>query len=203
MGYISRFRRYRAGCRAEFMGLVGPLLDAELVRALDSVPQHFRYTRLRHSMDVAYICFCIAKSLGLDSRSAARAGLLHDLYFHEPHHSSYSLLRSHPQLALENARRLVPDLNAIEEDAILRHMWMVTLRPPRYREGLVLTMVDKYCAAREFVASLFENGRITYMTYYAKELVLEAELALSYLADQEELAARESVSQTAGSHLLP
>lgn len=203
MGYISRFRRYRAGCRAEFMAIICPLLDAELIRALDSVPQHFRYTRLRHSMDVAYICFCITKSLGMDSHSAARAGLLHDLFFHEPHHAPHSLLRSHPKIALENARRLVPDLNHIEEDAILRHMWLLTLRPPKYREGMVLTFVDKYCAMREFAASLFESGRITYMTYYAKDLVQEAELALNYIADQQELAAREGMGDVLGSHILP
>ena len=198
MGFFSRYRNYRNNCRAEFMGHVGELLDMELIRALDTVPQHFRYTRLRHSMDVAYITFFIARVMRFDSRSAARAGVLHDLFFYEEGQKSRNLLRAHPQIALDNAREICPDLNEIEADAILRHMWMLTAKPPRYKEGMLLTFVDKYCATREFVASLFASGRVTYMSEQVREvLLINAEQALDYLADQEDLAEQEAVAAAA------
>lgn len=32
---------------------------------------------------------------------------------------------------------------------ILRHMWPLTPIPPSSREGIVLSLADKYCASRE------------------------------------------------------
>jgi len=30
-------------------------------------------------------------------------------------------------------------------------MWLITLVPPRYKEGYIVTFVDKYCAVREAI----------------------------------------------------
>lgn len=156
---VKKYRLRRAALRAEFRECIENLLQNDMVRRLDDCKQHFKYTRLRHSVDVAFLSYCLARLLRLDSRSVARAGLLHDLFFHSEGQNSASLLFSHPRIALQNAREIC-DLNKVEEDIILRHMFLLTLCPPRYREGYVVTVVDKLCATREFFASLFVKDMV-------------------------------------------
>lgn len=57
---------------------------------------------------------------------------------------------THPKLSLKNANEIC-DLSKKEKNIILRHMWPLTLCPPRYREGYIVTFVDKYLATREIV----------------------------------------------------
>jgi uncharacterized protein len=45
-------------------------------------------------------------------------------------------------------------LNKREEDIILKHMWGATIAPPRYKEGYIVTMVDKYWAIKEAMTPL-------------------------------------------------
>jgi uncharacterized protein len=39
-----------------------------------------------------------------------------------------------------------------EKDIIVKHMWPLTLIPPRYRESFVVTFVDKYLSSAEFLS---------------------------------------------------
>ena len=149
---------------AEFYGHIAELLENEAVLRLDSYVHHHCTTRLHHSLDVAYISFVIARFLRWDARSAARAGLLHDLFFYDRRQEEFmhtGHLRAHPKIALENARKICA-LNKREENAILRHMWLMSIRPPRYREGYIVTFADKYCALREVIAGLItaRNPRV-------------------------------------------
>jgi uncharacterized protein len=57
---------------------------------------------------------------------------------------------AHPRIALDNAERHFT-LNDTERDCILRHMWPLTLMPPRTRESFVVSMVDKWVASRELL----------------------------------------------------
>ena len=158
---LGEFRRFRATGAEEFFSHIESLLENEQVRKLDDFVQHYSCTRLRHSLDVAYMSFSIARFLGWDSRSVARAGLLHDLFLYDRHAADYTgkrHLRGHPAIALENARR-VCSLNAVEEDIIRKHMWLVTLMPPRYKEAYIVTFVDKYCALREVMRSASPRAR--------------------------------------------
>ena len=36
-------------------------------------------------------------------------------------------------------------------------MWGASIAPPRYKEGYVVTMVDKYCAIKEALQPLLEK----------------------------------------------
>lgn len=151
----------------EFRSCVEDLLKMEDVKNLDNYVQHFNTSRLQHSINVAYYSYLVCRKLGFDYRSAARAGILHDLYLYdwkiekqpEGRHAS-----AHPQIALRNARRIV-ELNEIEIDAIIKHMWPLTIMPPRYKESMVLTFVDKYCAVAEVIYQ-------SYMTVLGKSLFL-------------------------------
>ncbi|MGD9560097.1 MAG: HD family phosphohydrolase, partial [Oscillospiraceae bacterium] len=90
---------------------------------------------------------------GLDYRAAARAGLLHDLFLYDWHqHPSVTGARfhgfSHPAEALKNAEKAFA-LNDMEKEIILKHMWPLTLNPPRYKEAFVVLYHDKVCSFRE------------------------------------------------------
>lgn len=139
----------------EYIHCIHDLLQIDEIQKLKNYSQHMNTTRFQHSVNVSYYTFLIARKLGLDACSAARAGILHDFYFYdwrdiekndrpiEGRHCSV-----HPQIALENARK-VTKINAIMEDAIVHHMWPMTLRMPKTKEGWLLQAVDKYCAVSE------------------------------------------------------
>ncbi|MBQ9110809.1 MAG: HAD family hydrolase [Oscillospiraceae bacterium] len=134
---------------------IADLLELHEVQKLKQYRHHIMTTRFQHSLNVSYYNYLLCCLFRLDARSAARAGLLHDLYFydtkaftqteHPIRHSEY-----HPLVALDNAQRLLP-MNAREQDMIVKHMWPVTRQMPRYAETYILTFVDKYCALIEFL----------------------------------------------------
>lgn len=157
--FLRKFREYKAEVVADFYSNISVLLENDKVKQLDNYIQHYCHTRLQHSLDVAYYSFFITRLFGWDSRSTARAALLHDLFLYDRYDGSYTgknHVRTHPLIALENAREICT-LNKIEEDIIKKHMWLITLMPPRYKEGFVVTFVDKFCAAKEFFTSMRGN----------------------------------------------
>jgi uncharacterized protein len=157
LSLLEKWRKYRSDLTDEFYLSIEDLLEDQSVMELDKFTHHYCYTRLKHSLDVSYNSFFIAKLLHWDSRSVARAGLLHDLFFYDWRDEEYEGKNhavEHPKVALENAKKIC-DLNKVEEDIILKHMWLVTPTPPRYREGYIVTFMDKYCASRELLVSLF------------------------------------------------
>lgn len=136
---------------AEYYTCIQDLLEQEMVQKMDEHVQHCDTSRLQHSMNVSYYSFLICYRMGWDYRSAARAGLLHDLFFYDWRTKKY--LRSnhvawHPRVAYDNAKKITT-LNTVEKDAILKHMWPCTFVPPRYIESYVLTFVDKTVAVME------------------------------------------------------
>lgn len=103
-----------------------------------------------HSLAVSYFSFTVCRIFGLDYQAAARAGLLHDLYLQHWETTDVKLmarLKTHPMLALENARRFF--LTPMEEDIIVKHMWPLTYAMPRYKESFVVSCADKAAAALE------------------------------------------------------
>lgn len=134
-----------------YISCIQDLLELEDVKNLDNYHQHLNTSRLQHSINVSYYTFLCCKALGFDYRSGARAGILHDLFLYDWRVERQPEGRhayAHPKVALRNAKKNV-DLNPIEIDAIIKHMWPLTPIPPRYKEAFVLTMMDKYCAILE------------------------------------------------------
>jgi len=143
--------------RADFEQCVAELLVLEEVCALADYAQHGHGSRLHHSIRVAYCGFLLSRLFRLDSRAAARAGLLHDLFCYNWREKGYTAGEhtfAHPVEALANAERLVPDLNDAERDAILRHMWPLCHGAPRYAVSVIVSLADKICC----VAELLETG---------------------------------------------
>lgn len=117
-------------------------------------PQHGATCRLLHSVAVAYYSCRVAAFLGggFHMREMARGALFHDYFFYDaqdgdPAHKGH--WSRHPEIALQNASKELT-LTGRERDIIRTHMFPLTLRPPRYREGAVVTLVDKGCSVYEF-----------------------------------------------------
>ena len=136
----------------EFKNIVKDIISNETVQTLQSYKHHYGSNRYEHSLSVAYSAYKICKFLRLNHISAARAGLLHDLFLYDcenPKSRPKNHIKNHPKIALENAKNLFI-LNDIEKDIILKHMWPITLFTPRYWETFIVTFVDKYCAVKEW-----------------------------------------------------
>lgn len=143
----------------EYLNCVSDLLEIDTVQQLKNCYQHFNTTRFQHSINVSYYSFLLCRKFKLDYVSAARAGLLHDLYLYDwkkkeqPYEGRHSCV--HPMVALETAKELC-EVNGIMEDAILHHMWPMSIHMPKHREGWALQFVDKYCALTEM---MLQSGR--------------------------------------------
>ncbi|QIL46446.1 HD domain-containing protein [Vagococcus coleopterorum] len=145
----------------EYVALVEDLLATDEVQSLAEFTQHHYSTRLDHSIAVSYRSYLLAKRLGGDVRSTARAGLLHDLFYYDWRTEEYTggtHAYVHPRVALENAEKLT-ELNKRERDIIVKHMWLATIAPPRYKESYIVTMVDKYCAINEVIVPACRNAK--------------------------------------------
>ncbi len=115
---------------------------------------HGNTSCLLHSIAVAYYSYKVAKYLNIISfneKALIRGALLHDYYLYDWHikDSSHRLHGFfHPGKALKNAESDF-SLSDIEKDIIKKHMFPLTLSPPRYRESTLVCMVDKVCSLYE------------------------------------------------------
>ena len=136
----------------EFYNIIKDILSHETFQTLHLFKHHYGSNRYEHSISVSYYAYIICKFLKLDYISAARAGLLHDLFLYDcqnPETRPKKHIWKHPRIALTNAEKLFM-LNAKEKDIILKHMWPITIVPPQYIESFIVTFVDKYCAFKEW-----------------------------------------------------
>lgn len=138
--------------KEKFLEIINDILANKSIQNLKLYKHHYAYTRLEHCLSVSYYTYVICKFLHLDYKSAARAALLHDLFFYDCEDKlsrPKNHIQNHPRQALENANKLF-NLNKKEQDIILKHMWPLTFSPPKYLESFIVTIVDKYCAFKEW-----------------------------------------------------
>ena len=163
---------------AEFMNIIKDLIESPTVRQMKEYNQHANTSCYNHCKQVAYYTYFMSKHLHLDYVSATRGAMLHDLFLYDWHNhekpdkkwtSQHAFL--HPKIALKNAKEIF-DLNEIEQDVIVKHMWPVTISLPKYRESFIVTLADKYSATRE----TFINTR---KTLHSKKIYKYAYLFLA------------------------
>ena len=141
------------GNRSQFLYCIEDLIHTESVQEMRNISQHVDINCLEHCIFVSYVSFLISRFLGLDYEAAARGGLLHDLFLYDWHiKGSHKGLHgfTHPKTALENASKLC-ELSQKEKDIIVKHMWPLTLKFPRYKESYVVSTADKICALAEML----------------------------------------------------
>ena len=136
----------------EYMEIVKDIISNEMVLKMKQYRQHFNITCFDHCLYVSYNLYLICKKHKLDYRSAARAGLVHDLFLYDwrKREDGRRGLHAftHPKASYENAKKIFTP-NKIEKDIILKHMWPVTPKLPKYKESFLITYVDKYFACIE------------------------------------------------------
>lgn len=137
---------------AQFINTARPLLELPEVAKLSQYEHHRGKTRLEHVKEVAYLSFLWGKRLSLDSKAIVRGALLHDLFYYDWLHEGPRLHGfRHHNIALKNARQITL-LTEKEADIIKKHMWPLTVVPPRYMESLVVSLVDTFCSARDYLS---------------------------------------------------
>lgn len=137
---------------SSFLNCVDDLIGTEEVLSMRDIPHHPGCNCYEHSVFVAYVAFRIARRYGLDYRTAARCGLLHDLYLYNARikgtHPGNQCF-DHPVAAVRNARILCGSLSPKEENIIAAHMWPLAKKRPRSKEAAVVNLSDKLCATVE------------------------------------------------------
>lgn len=124
-----------------FAGYIARLCQSEEVQRLRAFRHHRRITRFEHVLLVSYLSFALARRWGWDDYAAARAGLLHDLFWSECD-GTWRLCLHHPETACANAEALTGGLSSKERNIILSHMWPAGRHLPRSREAWMVDVVD-------------------------------------------------------------
>lgn len=151
---IKKLKHLRREWRDEFYKEIKDIAGHPAVLRMKLYPHHGSTNCYQHCMNVAYYNYQWCRFLRLDARSAARGGMIHDLFLYDWHtHAAqtgdYVHALTHPETAYKNASKIF-DLNDVEKDIILNHMWPVTFyRLPKTGEGWITTLTDKYCGACE------------------------------------------------------
>ncbi len=127
------------------------ILDSEGHKSCTKYIQHGDTTIRSHTTSVACLAVAIARKthLKFDYSAIVRGALLHDYFlydWHEPHNGLHGY--THASKALQNAADDFA-ISPIEADIIRKHMWPLNIKPPRYRETLVVTIADKICSVKE------------------------------------------------------
>ena len=143
----------------EFFSLASETYFTDEVQSLRQYEQHLEINRLQHITSVTYLSYRICKHFSLDAKSAVRGATMHDLFYYDwrdGENGKWHRLHGykHPKYAALNAKELCPDLTKKETDIIRRHMWPLTLTLPNSKEGLVVSLSDKYCATMELLYSM-------------------------------------------------
>lgn len=144
-----------------FYDCISDIFENSEVQKLGEITHHIYTTRLQHSLNVAYYNYIICNFLGLNAVSAARAGMMHDMFYYDrkkrvKHTGEKSHCAYHPVLAAENARKSF-DVSTLEHDIIVKHMWPMTLKLPKFKESYVIVFVDKYCALLEVISTKYKK----------------------------------------------
>lgn len=154
----------------EFRSIIKDIVENDTVQQMRNFRQHYDTSCFEHCYKVALYNYIICKKLNLDYISAARAGMLHDLFLYdwrirEPGRKRFHAFH-HPRIALNNSLKIF-GLNEKEQDIILKHMWPITVIPPKSMEAFITTLVDKYCALSESYVHYKQNRKLNLVYRYA------------------------------------
>lgn len=131
------------------------ILCSENFNSMKAYIQHGNMSVQEHCIRVAKTSLAIRDKYGIEcnSRDLVRGALLHDYFLYDWHisdgiqsHRLHGFF--HPGKALRNAKKEY-NISSRQEDIIIKHMWPLTVVPPKCREAWIVTMADKYCSLME------------------------------------------------------
>lgn len=139
----------------EFCKIINPILENEEFLKRRTYMHHEDVSVFLHSLKVSYKSYIITKNMGLDYKSAAIGGLLHDFYdnpWQEDTKKTTFFKKHgfiHAKQAKENANKHFKNIiNNKVENIIERHMFPLNIIPPKYKEAWIVNFVDKYVSIR-------------------------------------------------------
>lgn len=122
---------------------------------LKKINHHNNISIYDHSIKVAWLSYKIGKKLNLRLREITKGALLHDFFLYDWRYEKPKSGKlhgfDHPKEALDNALKYFSPLTTLEKDIILKHMWPLTVNPPRYIESFIVCIADKIIATREYI----------------------------------------------------
>ncbi len=146
------------------------ILGSEHYIRLTEFIQHGNVTVYEHSIHVALCAIKLNRKLSMKGkeRELIRGALLHDYFLYDWHNAEapgniHPKLHGfyHPGIALRNATRDF-SLSEREKDIIRKHMWPLTLNPPRCREAWIVCLADKYASTLETLKLRKGKIRVNY-----------------------------------------
>ncbi len=146
------------------------ILVSEHFNSLKNYIQHGNVTVYEHCLHVALCAIKLGRGLGVKckERELVRGALLHDYFLYDWHNAdapenTHPKLHGfyHPGIALRNATRDFT-LTEREKDIIRKHMWPLTVNPPRCREAWVVCLADKYSSTLETLKLRKGKIRVNY-----------------------------------------
>ncbi len=136
----------------EFVQMVSDIIALDEYQKLKQYTHHFTTTRYQHCLNVAWYTYQWCKKAGLNCRSAVRGAMLHDFFLYDHRRGGQPVpgrhSEIHPMAALANARRYF-EVDDIMYDCIANHMFPSSSVPPQTKEGMIVSLADKYCASME------------------------------------------------------
>ena len=135
----------------DYLNIIEDIIyDEEFLKMKDYV--HHGDNRYLHSLRVSYYSYVITKAMHLDYVAVARAALLHDFYINEDLTivGGTKALVEHPEVALRNTKKYF-DINPMQEDIIVHHMFPCTLKLPESKEAFLVSLVDKGVSTYEMI----------------------------------------------------
>ena len=132
-----------------FDSIANEIINSEKYQSLKE-EDHHGLSRYDHSLRVAKNTYRLAKKMKLDYVSATRGALLHDYFTDEDYRNTKGMKKysMHPVIALNNAIREY-ELNPVEENVIVSHMYPMGKTKPNCKESWLVTSVDKGVAIYE------------------------------------------------------
>lgn len=158
----------RLAFEKKFARSVRKVADGSRLLRMDGYTQHGNTSTLLHSIAVSYFSCRLAYKfhLSYSERELIRGALLHDYFLYDWHekdasHSWHGF--THPGKALSNAKKDFA-LTDREKDIISKHMFPLTPAIPRYRESVLVCLVDKWCSTIEvFQKNPYEDLRMKFL----------------------------------------
>lgn len=142
---------------SEYLEVVKIVLDHPEFQKRKTYAHHGEESVYTHSIKVSFLAYRIAKHLPIDETEVALAALLHDFYDKpwQENKEKKSFFRMHGFVhaheAYVNAHLYFDELlNNKMDDMILRHMFPLNIRPPRYLGSWVVTISDKIVSLNIF-----------------------------------------------------
>ena len=162
-----RVKRLPLDKHEKFMAILSDVKKDSRFRMTKDFIQHGSTTVMSHCINVAYTAYYISHKLNIkvDEEELIRGALLHDYFLYDWHdgeapgnihpklHGFY-----HPGIALRNATRDFT-LSEREKEIIKKHMWPLTVKPPKCREAWVVCLADKYASTLETLK--LKKGKIS------------------------------------------